>query len=208
MTLIYHIAHIDRLANILRSGYLYSDSAMQGIEGSGTDIGMPEVKERRRSKPIPCHSGLAVGDCVPFYFCPRSVMLYILHKGNHGKLKYAGGERPIIHLEFDAEAVTEWANRNGLRVSFTDENAASATAVFKADVSQITGLDWGAIGATDWRGCMREKQAEFLVESRVPSSLVQRIGVIDSDVCEAVKGVLWDAGVPEIPVDVVPEWYY
>ena len=208
MTLIYHIAHIDRLASILRSGYLYSDSAMQGREGRGTDIGMPDVKERRRSKPIPCHEGLNVGDCVPFYFCPRSVMLYILHKGNHGGLKYVGGERPIIHLEFDAQDVAEWAGRNGLRVSFTDENAASATAIFKADVSQIPGLDWNAINATDWRGRMREKQAEFLVENRVPSFLVQRIGVIDSDVCEAVRGVLWEAGLSDLPVDVVPEWYY
>ena len=208
MTLIYHIAHIDRLAGILHDGFLYSDSVMQFHGCAGTEIGMPEVKALRRSKNIPCHEGLKVGDCVPFYFCPRSVMLYILHKSNHGKLDYAGGERPILHLELDAQAVADWAAKNNLRVSFTNENAASATACFNADISQIGKLDWRAIAASDWRNCMGGKQAEFLVEGRVPSFLIQRIGVIDEEVRDAVKEILWRENLYDTPVDVVPDWYY
>ncbi|MYI72542.1 MAG: DUF4433 domain-containing protein, partial [Synechococcus sp. SB0673_bin_10] len=31
--------------------------------------------------PMKCRPVLNVGDCVPFHFCPCSVMLYVIHKG-------------------------------------------------------------------------------------------------------------------------------
>jgi len=42
-----------------------------------------------------------VGDCVPFYFCPRSVMLYLIYQGNHPDLQYHGGQDLVLHLEAD-----------------------------------------------------------------------------------------------------------
>ncbi len=47
---------------------------------------------------VKCHPGTKVGEYVPFYFCPRSVMLYILYMGNHPELGYRGGQAPIVHL--------------------------------------------------------------------------------------------------------------
>lgn len=47
------------------------------------------------------HPGLYVGQCVPFYFCPRSVMLYVIYCANHDELSYRGGQGPILHLEAD-----------------------------------------------------------------------------------------------------------
>lgn len=38
------------------------------------------------------HPDLHVGDCVPFYFYPRPVILYLFHKGNHPDLEYQGGQ--------------------------------------------------------------------------------------------------------------------
>ncbi len=208
MTLIYHIAHIDRLASILDAGFLYSDAEVHRQNVSGTVIGMQHIKDRRLGKPIECFEGLNVGDCVPFYFCPRSVMLYILHKGNHPDVSYAGGERPILHLEFDAESVKQWADEEGLRVAFTDRNAGSATAEFRSDMSALQLLNWSAINAADWRDCIEEKQAEFLVERRVPISLLTRIGVKDSEVQQNVWCVMRKAGMGNVPVEVLREWYY
>ena len=208
MTLIYHIAHIDRLASILDAGFLYSDAEVHRQNVSGTVIGMQHIKDRRLGKPIECFEGLNVDDCVPFYFCPRSVMLYILHKGNHPDVSYAGGERPILHLEFDAESVKQWADEEGLRVAFTDRNAGSATAEFRSDMSALQLLNWSAINAADWRDCIEEKQAEFLVERRVPISLLTRIGVKDSEVQQNVWCVMRKAGMGNVPVEVLREWYY
>jgi len=54
-----------------------------------------------------CHVSrrTTVGQYVPFYFCPRSVMLYVLHRGNHPSLEYRGGQTPLVHLEADLLSV-------------------------------------------------------------------------------------------------------
>jgi hypothetical protein len=55
---------------------------------------MTAIKRRRLGLPLPCHAGDRVADYVPFYFCPRSVMLYLIHRGNHPELTYQGGQSP------------------------------------------------------------------------------------------------------------------
>jgi hypothetical protein len=44
-----------------------------------------------------------VADYVPFYFAPRSPMLYKLHKG--GVPNYTNGQDPLVYLVSSAEAV-------------------------------------------------------------------------------------------------------
>jgi ssDNA thymidine ADP-ribosyltransferase, DarT len=60
---------------------------------------------------------------VPFYFCPRSIMLYLLHRGNHPELDYTGGQRPIVHLVADLHEIVRWAEAQGVRWAFSDRNA-------------------------------------------------------------------------------------
>ena len=89
---IYHIVHVDRLASILADGCLCSDAVMMQRPGTGTTIGMSDIKQRRLTMAVPCQPGTHVGDYVPFYFCPRSVMLYVIHCANHPQLTYRGGQ--------------------------------------------------------------------------------------------------------------------
>ena len=80
---IYHIVHIDKLQSIINSGGLLSDSEVirQGL--NGTNIGMNSIKQRRlKELTLSTYPDLFVGQCVPFYFCPRSVMLYMMHMVN------------------------------------------------------------------------------------------------------------------------------
>ena len=37
-----------------------------------------------------------MGDCVPFYSCPRSVVLFVIQRANHQELTYQGGQGPIV----------------------------------------------------------------------------------------------------------------
>jgi len=83
----------------------------------GTTIGMTAIKTRRLSLPLESHPDLHVGDCVPFYFCPRSVMLYLIHQANHPDLSYRGGQGSIIHLEADLhETVARADSHTNLRL--------------------------------------------------------------------------------------------
>ena len=88
---IYHIVHVDRLPSIISDGCLWSDAEARKRRIGGTTIGMGNIKQRRINIQLTSHSGLRVGDCVPFYFCPRSVMLYVIHMSNHPELVYRGG---------------------------------------------------------------------------------------------------------------------
>jgi len=109
---IYHIVHGDRLASIIADGVLWCDAEMQRNLRPGTSIGMSTIKERRLRKRLNSCPGLRVGDCVPFYFCPRSVMLYVIYKKNHQELPCRGGQEPIVHLEAEVQEVVDWAERN------------------------------------------------------------------------------------------------
>ncbi len=69
---IYHIVHVDRLLSIIANGCLWCDAEIFRRAPPGTSIGMNSIKQRRLNElTLASHTGLHVGDCVPFYFCPR-----------------------------------------------------------------------------------------------------------------------------------------
>ena len=83
---------------------------MMHHQDTGTTIGMSSIKKRRLKLKLTSHPDLHVGDCVPFYFCPRSVMLYVIHMANHAELTYRGGQESIVHLEAGLHEAVAWAN--------------------------------------------------------------------------------------------------
>lgn len=210
---LYHIVHIDRLTSIVGDGRLICDARMTQREGAGTTIGMHSIKQRRLKLPVSCHSDLMVGDCVPFYFCPRSVMLYLLHCGNSHDLTYKEGQGPIVHLEFDMHEVIEWAEDNRRRWAFTLSNAGAYYFEDRCDISQLGEINWEAVRATQWAGngvsrSLKEgKQAEFLVEKSVPWELVKRIGVINDVIAKRVSAGLQESADRQ-KIEIRRNWYY
>ena len=92
---VYHITHVDNLPAIVDEGSLVCDREMIRRGGPAQAVGMSEIKRRRVEQlAVDCHPGTMVGDYVPFYFCPRSVMLYVIHMANHRELAYRGGQGP------------------------------------------------------------------------------------------------------------------
>lgn len=182
---IYHIVHADRLPSIIRDGQLWCDAEIVRRNPPGTTIGMGSIKERRLNElDLSSHPGLRVGACVPFYFCPRSVMLYLIHQANHPELTYRGGQTPIIHLQADLRTVVAWAAQNARRWAFTLSNAGARYFEDRCRLEDLGEINWGAVQTNQWAGngvsrTMKEgKQAEFLIENSFPWSLVERIGVI------------------------------
>jgi len=78
---IYHITHVENLASILAAGCIDSDARRIGQDLANTTIGMDKIKERRLELGVDCHEGTKVGEYVPFYFCPRSIMLFLIYCG-------------------------------------------------------------------------------------------------------------------------------
>lgn len=207
---IYHIVHFGRLASIIADDRLLSDSVMVNRQAAaGTTIGMGAIKTRRLALPVPCHKGTCVGDYVPFYFCSRSIMLYVIHAANHPDLTYRGGQAPIVHIEADLRAVIAWANANRRRWTFSLSNAGARYAQFRSQASELTEVNWAAVVARDFRPAdVKEgKQAEFLVHEFFPWDLVQRIGVVSQSMANQVVNELRGAKYRP-PVLIKPDWYY
>ncbi|TAZ00094.1 type II toxin-antitoxin system toxin DNA ADP-ribosyl transferase DarT [Rhizobium leguminosarum] len=206
---IYHIVNVDRLPSIIASGSLYCDSEVIRLALPGTNIGMSDIKQSRLRRPVPCHAGTMVGNYVPFYFCPRSMMLYIISRANNPKLTYTGGQGPIVHLEADLHKVIAWANAEQRRWAFSDANGNAAYAQFWADTAQLHQLNWQHIASTDFRqqDVRDAKQAEFMIHHNFPWHLVDRIGVLSQAVFNQATNALNQAA-HRPPIEIIRQWYY
>ena len=204
---IFHILHIDRLNSILSQGFIFSDSYIRNSVIGGTTIGMSKIKETRLSKKLLKYPDLAVGDCTPFYFCPRSVMLYMIYKGNHLEFSYRGGQNPIIHIVADFHRTIKWAKEKNKRWVFTPTNAAASYAEDFNDVAMLGEIDWDVVNSDNWKENRGQKQAEFLIEHSFPIGLIEKIGVYSEKYARQVTELLSHYNLI-IDVTIEPNWYY
>jgi hypothetical protein len=210
---IYHIVHVDKLASIRADGFLYSDTVMAARPAGGTVIGMNNIKARRMNElTLASRPGLYVGQCVPFYFCPRSIMLYMIHMRNV-ELAFQGGQEDIVHLVANMDDAIAWAEANGRRWAFTLSNAGSYDFEDRADRAQIDEVNWDAVATRRWSGgtvdpaVKRGKQAEFLVESGLPWHLIKGIGTRSDRVAHLAAQALGTGG-HQMVIRPKPDWYY
>ncbi len=207
---LYHITHVDNLGAIVADGGLVSDREMLARGGPVRTIGMSGIKRRRVEElHVHCHPGTKVGDYVPFYFCPRSVMLFVIHCANHPELTYRDGQGPIVHLEADLYAVIRWAEANGRPWAFSLSNAGARYTEFRSGTDELDQLDWTEIAARDFRATQvkERKQAEFLLYERFPFDLVSRIGVRSAGVQGRATVAITGAD-HRPPIEVRPDWYF
>lgn len=211
---IYHIVHVDKLSSIVGSGGLLPDSVMAQRQ-QGTIIGMQEIKQRRLKLPVDCHRGTFVGEYVPFYLCPRSIMLYVIARANHPQLEYKGGQAPILHLEADLAQASQWADANRCEWALSLSNAGAYYTQFRTGLDKLDEINWDYVAANDFRSAAvkEAKQAEFLMRHNFPWHLVQRIGYLDrpntppsgvlAKITDALKGATHKP-----VVEKCNHWYY
>lgn len=210
---IYHIVHLDRLASITSDGFLWSDAIMAGRKNIGTTIGMHRIKDRRLNElKLSSYPDLHVGQCTPFYFCPRSVMLYLICCRNE-ELSCKDGQEPVVHLEADLYASIAWAQANNRRWAFTLSNAGAYYFEDRADIQHLGDINWNAVQAQKWggngvpRSIKEGKQAEFLVENAFPWDLFERIGVFSQAYVAPTSAAL--QGIRHRPtIEIRRDWYY
>lgn len=207
---IYHITHVDNLPSIATDMGLVSDAQRIASGLSCSLVGMSTIKQRRLEEiEVTCHPGTTVGQYVPFYFCPRSIMLYILRMGNHPDVSYRGGQSSIVHLQADFQQVIAWANSNAVPWAFSSGNAGSYLTSFYNDPAQLSEIDWNAVAATDFRDAkIKEgKQAEFLLFNVFPWTLIEKVGTIDATITIKARQALATSR-HQPPISIEPNWYF
>lgn len=206
VTAIFHITHFTNLAGIVGDGGLVCDRTAQ--TKNCVRIGYQHIKQRRLNRPVPLPPGGFVGDYVPFYFAPRSPMLYTIDRGNVEG--YEGGQAQVIYLVSSAESV---ASAN-LRSVFTDGHAEMAPLTnFYNDLADLNKLNWNILRSKLWFDTdtepdrKRRRQAEFLVHQFFPWELVDEIGVFDQAIAGQVRELLIESG-HKPNVTIRRNWYF
>ncbi|MDQ6991436.1 MAG: DUF4433 domain-containing protein [Mariprofundaceae bacterium] len=199
-TRIYHITDIENLPQILKVGGLLSDAKMVQTSGHAV-IGYDHIKKRRLEQIKIAHSGRYVGEYVPFYFCPRSPMLYTINEGNTGRKQ--GCQKTVLHLvstiKHGMKQTNDWV--------ISDGNAGTFYTSFYHDLSALDDLDWSAIREKYWQAVRDKKSAEFLVADFFAWQHVIGIGCFNEDVANQVRAIL-TASEHQPVVKAIPSWYY
>lgn len=201
---VYHFTHLRNLPGIIEGG-LRSDAACRREGRTEVQIGSAGIRERRLELPVgDVGPGGNVGDYVPWYFGPRSPMMFTLSRNNY---EYQGGFDEVVYLVSSVPTIVEL----GCEWIASDRNAALTLAEFTDDEGALRGhISWDIIGSrywTDFADGADLRAAEFLVHGSVPWEAVEAIVTKTDGTCEQVQAMV--AGRHHSPpVYVRRQWYF
>lgn len=206
---LFHFTRIEHLESITREG-LVCDGAAHRPGRLQIEIGNVRIKERRRRRHVDPAPGGVVADYVPFYFAPRSPMLYALNADN--VRTYRQGQDGLIYLCTTLDRVEEAA----CRWVGTDRNAVlEAARMTDSRQALMEMVDWPLMRGRMWKNTdaypdrKERRQAELLVHQLLPWEAVTHIGVRNEVDGRAVQGVLDKLARGHVPTVLVrPGWYF
>lgn len=206
-TAVYHITDVENLGSLLEKGALLCEEQCSRRGLSPVCIAYTNLKSTRSQIDVVAAAGGKLSDYVPFYFAPRSPMLYVNHVG--GVDGYDKGQEEIVHLVCCAEELARTAPS-----LITDGHPASPlTSQFAGLASLADDIDWDVMHDTWWRDTdedgdrKRRRQAEFLVHDHVSLAMVRQLGVHSEKVAAMAREALAPLPNPP-PVAVRRDWYY
>ena len=98
-TRVFHITAIENLPLILAHGGLRCVSDLRRDGTAYANIAHSHLQDRRATTPVRCGPDGCLHDYVPFYFAPRSPMLYAIYKGNVAGLLQVAERYRILGYE-------------------------------------------------------------------------------------------------------------
>lgn len=207
-TPIYHFTHAKNLPTILRAGRLYCKSQISDSD-QVVNVSHQSVQEKRRNKRVRCHPGGILHDYVPFYFAPRSPMMYVISRG--GVEGYDTNTIPLIYLVSSVERIQEM----NLQFAFSDGHPVVALSRFYNDIEDLNRVDWPVMRARLWKETeedpdkSRRRQAEFLIHGTFPWDAIEFLAVKNPEMKRRLEQYLveqWPDRVKSVKVE--PDWYF
>lgn len=215
-TRLFHMTACNNLESILNSGALLckNSTSVNGI--AYENIAHTTIQNRRSAKAIPIPPCGVLHDYVPFYFAPRSPMLYAINQGNVDGCDYRQDD--IIYFQTTVQSL----NENGSLYIFSDRNATLEYALFENDYDQLSQMiNWNYITSSPSldgycryfhttpqypeRGEIR--QAELLIYRQLALNHIQSIGVYNQNTLEIVNELLSRYHY-NLPVSIQSAWYF
>lgn len=206
-TYIYRMIHIDNLATCIKNGGFHASNYVPNDGMKYKTIHNVQIQNVRHEKQIKCGKGGVIHDYVPFYFGPRSPMLFQLKTGRVEG--YTEGQEPLIYLVSTAQKIKE----SGYDFVFSDGHGIAAFTEWFDDLNDLDKVDWEIVYAKYWNDDadnidrQRKKQAEFLVHRFCPLEMIIGIGVYNETFLLKVQEILQEFS-KSVPVKIKEKWYY
>lgn len=198
------MTHVKNLATIVVTGSLLCERlrVRRGIKS--VNIAYTDLKERRGATVVKVCKGGTLNDYVPFYFAPRSPMLFAISKGRVEN--YPEGQEPVVYLVSTVQTV---ANAK-LPFAFSDGHPViTFTKVFD-DLTKLSCVDWNLMNEKYWNDTVsdgdrkRRRQAEFLVHDALPFPLVREVIAMTDATAKRARAALG----PSVKVSVQPGCFF
>ncbi|MBM3495911.1 MAG: DUF4433 domain-containing protein [Armatimonadetes bacterium] len=202
--LVFRLTHISNVPTILTNGLHCGNSP--DADPRFHSIGNADVIARRARRAVPAPPHGALGDYVPFYFTPWSVMLLNILTGR-GVPRVAKTDLAIV-----TSSVSRLRDA-GVRVLFTDRHAGMRSAGFFERPEDLGRIDWDILRRRDFRtdaddpGKRERYQAEALAFRHVPVAALMGVACYDTEAVSALT-VLMRSAPSGVPIRARREWYF
>lgn len=204
--LLFRITHVGNLRWLLTHGLHCARAQLR--DPAFIEIGSSNLIAKRRDRRVPQHPCGTLSDYVPFYFTPRSPMLFNIKTGWKGLQRRSNADIAIL-----VTAVSH-LKRLEVPILFTDRHAYAATARFSNSPDGLSSMvDWAILQNRDFRNTdeypdkMDRYQAEALVYRHVPVTALRGIGCVSASVQTRIEALVAEMGL-SLRVVVRPGWYF
>lgn len=139
----YRITHIRNLPLILQNGIV-----TQEHKSSSADyitVGNPEIIDSRDLKPVRIEGFGFMGEYVPFYFTPRSMMLYNIITGHRAPVVPKRSKSELLVIRCLLETLTDLP-----QWFFTDGQGNDMVSGHYNDWGKMDRIDWDCIQRGDF----------------------------------------------------------
>lgn len=202
---IFRVTHVDNIAWDLEHGIRCRNSP--SVNPRFRNIGNLDLIEKRKHRIVPIPPGGSLSDYVPFYFTPRSPMLYNIKTGYNGIPQV-----PMADIVMYVGLLRQLAS-NGVRFVFTDRHAKLEMAEFSSDLADLDRIDWPILQNSDFKhdptdpGKKDRYQAEALIYRHLPCSSLAWIVCHTEAARSHVTNVAAERGI-SVPILAKPGMYF
>lgn len=203
----YRITHIQNLPHVLERGLVTQTHT--NASATYIRIGNPEIIDTRSNKPVKVTGYGNIGDYVPFYFTPRSVMLYNIVTGYMAPLVPKRKRDEIVVIRCLIKQLTTLPNW-----FFSTGQANDSVSKHFTDLSHLDQIDWDSIQQSNFKKTdgdydrPRRYQAEFLVRGKVPLDCFESLHVCDNSTKEQLENMLKARNIHNLPVQITPKYFF
>ena len=197
----FRLTHIDNIQYIMTKGLVRASSPLR--DENYVSIGDVQVIQVRKDRK---YQGYQLSDFMPFYFGPRSPMLYVIQNGYNGVRKVS--PENLIYCVVRIDDIIN----NNVDCFFTDGHALSSLTCYyhKSRLVELNNIvKYADVYSSFWNDeedpdLKRRKEAELLIYEDIPAQYIRGIVVYN----EVAREHLISIGVAAELIVVKPGYYF